>query len=162
MVLNNHPINNISLDSILTSTQPIISKPISQPTPQHNTSRPISTPEPPLNLINQEETRKEDDPWFGKVYSRKKEIAPGPIHIHDSDPNPRPEVTITPSPLESKAITSPDLPIAIRKGSRECTKKPLYPLSNYVSFHKFSPAHKSFLMNLNSISIPRNLSQGII
>ena len=161
LVLNNHPINNLSLESIPTSTQPIISEPISQPTPQPNTSQPISTPEPPLNLINQEETRNEDDPWFGKVYSRKKEIAPRPMHIHDSDPNPRPEVTITPSPLESKAITSPDLPIAIRKGSRECTKKPLYPLSNYVSFHKFSPAHKSFLMNLNSISIPRNLSEAL-
>jgi len=37
-----------------------------------------------------------------------------------------------------------DLPIAIRKGIIECTKRPLYSLSNYISFQKNSQAHKTF------------------
>ena len=49
------------------------------------------------------------------------------------------------------------LPIAFRKGTRTYTKKPFYPLSNYISFHKFSPTHKTFLANLNFISIPTNI-----
>lgn len=36
-----------------------------------------------------------------------------------------------------------DLPMAVRKGTRECTKRPLYPLSNYVSLKRLSPAHKN-------------------
>ena len=44
------------------------------------------------------------------------------------------------------------LPIAFRKGTRTCTKKPLYPISNYISFHKFSPTHKTFLANINSLN----------
>nr|KYP48213.1 Retrovirus-related Pol polyprotein from transposon TNT 1-94 [Cajanus cajan] len=53
------------------------------------------------------------------------------------------------------------LPIAFRKETRKCTKKPLYPLSNYLSFHKFSPTHKIFLVNLNSISIPTNVFEAL-
>ncbi|RDX74369.1 Copia protein, partial [Mucuna pruriens] len=49
------------------------------------------------------------------------------------------------------------LPIVFRKGTRKCTKQPLYPLSNYLSFHKFSPTHKTFLVNLNSTSILTNV-----
>ena len=52
-----------------------------------------------------------------------------------------------------------DLPIAIRKGTRKCTKQPLYPLSNYLSFQKFSPIHRAFLTNLNATSIPTNVSE---
>ena len=96
-----------------------------------------------LNPLNQEYTSIPDDPWFGKVYSRRNDIAPAPMHIHDSDPSSIPEVTILPPPpLEIKSIISKDLPITIRKGSRECIKIPLYPLSNYVSFHNFSSSPK--------------------
>ena len=46
--------------------------------------------------------------------------------------SPGNEVTI----LEHNPATNldHDLPIAWRKGTRECTKKPLYPLSYFVSF----------------------------
>ena len=52
------------------------------------------------------------------------------MHIHDSDPNLRPEVTTLEihSPLEIESNNNLNLPIAIRKGSRECTKRPLCPL----------------------------------
>ena len=40
-----------------------------------------------------------------------------------------------------------DLPIAVRKGTRECTNRPLYSLSHYVSLKHLSPAHKNFIVN---------------
>ena len=46
-----------------------------------------------------------------------------------------------------------NLSIAIRKGMRECIKRPLYLLSHVVSFEKLSPSHKGFLISLNNIHI---------
>ena len=47
-----------------------------------------------------------------------------------------------------------DLPIAIRKGVRKCTQRPAYPLSHFMSYEKLSSDHKSFLIHLNTITIP--------
>ena len=47
----------------------------------------------------------------------------------------------------------------MRKGARECTKRPLYLLAKSMSFQKFSLPHRSFLVNLNAISIPGTLSE---
>ncbi|RDX81336.1 putative mitochondrial protein, partial [Mucuna pruriens] len=47
-----------------------------------------------------------------------------------------------------------DLLVAIRKGIRQCTKRPLYPLSHYVSLSKLSTSHRNFIMSLNIIAIP--------
>ena len=52
-----------------------------------------------------------------------------------------------------------DLPIALRKGTRECTKGPLYPLSHFVSLQRFSLNYKSFLSTLSTMSIPNSLSK---
>jgi hypothetical protein len=41
-------------------------------------------------------------------------------------------------------INDLDQLIAIRKGIRECTKNPLYPIANFISFQKFSPSHEYF------------------
>ena len=54
-----------------------------------------------------------------------------------------------------------DLLIALRKGTRECTKRPLYPLSHFVSFQRFTLNHKSFLSTLNNILIPNSLSKAL-
>ena len=51
--------------------------------------------------------------------------------------------------------------LLLEKKPRECTKYPLYPLSHFVSFDRFSPPHKSFLLSLNTITIPRNLSEAL-
>lgn len=51
-----------------------------------------------------------------------------------------------------------DLPIVLRKDTRECTKHPRYPLAKSVAFHRFSLSYRSFLGNLNTISIPNTLS----
>jgi len=49
--------------------------------------------------------------------------------------------------LSHSSLPIPDLdqPIAIRKERRECTKNPLYPIANFISFQKFSSSHKAFL-----------------
>ena len=55
-----------------------------------------------------------------------------------------------------------DLPIAVRKGTRECTNRPLYPLSHYVSLKHLSPAHKNFIVSLNTTIIPNTVSEALI
>ncbi|RVW62074.1 Copia protein [Vitis vinifera] len=54
-----------------------------------------------------------------------------------------------------------DLPIAVRKGTRECTNRPLYPLSHYVSLKHLSPAHKNFIVSLNTTIIPNTVSEAL-
>ncbi|KAJ1440468.1 Retrovirus-related Pol polyprotein from transposon TNT 1-94 [Sesbania bispinosa] len=67
---------------------------------------------------------------FGKklVYSRKTKAIPGSSHVQESNSTPQKEVTIF-SPVVQVEIETQndlDLPIAIRKGTRKCTKQPLY------------------------------------
>ena len=68
-------------------------------------------------------------------------------------------------PLHTQSVETPTddshLPIAIRKGTRECTKKPLNPLSHYVSLKHLSPAHKKIIASLNTISIPNTVSEAL-
>ncbi|WVY92731.1 hypothetical protein V8G54_031819 [Vigna mungo] len=119
---------------------------------------------------------------FGKklVYSRKTKAIPGSSNVQESNSNPQKEVTIsnpqkevtifslvvqaeieTQNDLEIETQNDLDLPIAIRKGPRKCTKQPLYPLSNYLSFENFSPTHKAFLVNLNTTFLPNTLFEAL-
>ncbi|KAA0040884.1 Beta-galactosidase [Cucumis melo var. makuwa] len=47
-----------------------------------------------------------------------------------------------------------DLPIALRKGTRSCTK---HPISNYVSYENLSPQFRAFTASLDSTTIPKNI-----
>jgi hypothetical protein len=58
-------------------------------------------------------------------------------------------------------INNLDQPIAIRKGIRECTKNPLYPIANFISFQKFSPSHRVFLLKINTIPILKTLHEAL-
>ncbi|RVW58524.1 hypothetical protein CK203_107892 [Vitis vinifera] len=49
----------------------------------------------------------------------------------------------------------------VRKGTRECTNRPLYPLSHYVSLKHLSPAHKNFIVSLNTTIIPNTVSKAL-
>ena len=94
-----------------------------------------------------------------KVYSRKKVVVPRLTQVQESKLAFENEVTISHPPLQTESelqfekLIDQNLPIATRKGTRECTKRPLYPLSHAVSFEKLSPSHKSFLISLNNIHI---------
>ena len=54
-----------------------------------------------------------------------------------------------------------NLLITIKKGTKECTKRPLYPLSHVVSFEKLFPSYKSSLISLNNIHITTTLSEAL-
>ncbi|KAA0061289.1 hypothetical protein E5676_scaffold39G00350 [Cucumis melo var. makuwa] len=47
-----------------------------------------------------------------------------------------------------------DLPIALRKGTRSCTK---HSISNYVSYENLSPQFRAFTASLDSTTIPKNI-----
>ena len=76
-----------------------------------------------------------------------------------TEPSPGNEVIILEQ--NSTPILDHDVPIALRKGTRECTKRPLYPLSHFVSFQRFYFNHKSFLSTLSTIPIPNSLSKAL-
>ena len=47
--------------------------------------------------------------------------------------------------------------IAVSKGIRECHKKDLYPVCNYVSYNRMSSGYKKIVQALLSTSTPRNV-----
>ena len=86
-----------------------------------------------------------------KVYSRKKVTIPKRIQVQEFELASGNEETVshpssqTKSKLQSKKSIDQNLPIPIKKRTRERTKPPLYPLSHVMSFKKLFPSHKSFL-----------------
>ena len=71
------------------------------------------------------------------MYSRKQDVAPDPVQAQVSNPISKNEVIVSETnpillveyQLPEPQTTDQDLPIAVRKGTRECTKRPLYPLT---------------------------------
>uniref|UniRef100_A0A2P2QTV9 Retroviral polymerase SH3-like domain-containing protein n=1 Tax=Rhizophora mucronata TaxID=61149 RepID=A0A2P2QTV9_RHIMU len=106
-----------------------------------------------------------DSMRFSQVDSRKIAI-PDQTQVQDFHPGFANEFPVSSdSPLHKQSIDMPEndlhLPIAIRKGTRECTKQPLYPLSHYMSLDHLSPSHKDFIVSLNTFSIPSTLSEAL-
>lgn len=115
---------------------------------------------------------------FGKnlIYTRKTTAIPESVHVHESNPalhevtSPNPlilseSISDFPTAQEPESSSTPlyedlDIPIALRKETRKCTNKPLYPLSNYLSFKHFSPTHKAFLSSQNTTT-PTSLSEAL-
>ncbi|XP_073219751.1 uncharacterized protein [Cicer arietinum] len=133
------------------------------PTPAHElTARPAPEPAP-------------NDGKFGKnlVYSRREKVILESGNVQESNPSSLHEVTpsnpinsndyneFVSANLEAQVDQNLDLPIALRKRTRTCTQQPLYPLSNFLSFEKFSPTHKTFLTNLNSTHTPSSVSEAL-
>ena len=106
-----------------------ISPPISDTT--HN------SPDPPLPS---DPTPTMPPPPF-KVYSRR----PPPISCP------------APASSSSDPDLSDDLPIALRKGKRQCT----YPISSFVSYNHLSPSSCSFIASLDTISIPKTVREAL-
>ncbi|MCR2848144.1 hypothetical protein KN825_16575, partial [Weizmannia coagulans] len=50
-----------------------------------------------------------------------------------------------------------DLPIALRKGKRQCT----HPISSFVSYDRLSHSSRSFIASLNSTSTPNSLPEAL-
>jgi len=47
-----------------------------------------------------------------------------------------------------------DIPIALRKGVRSCTK---HPISNFMGYSKLSPQFSSFTISIDDVVIPREI-----
>ena len=125
---------------------------------------PISLEPIPISQSKESQEEKEEDSQifdqfqFDQVYARRRDPM-ATRQEQSTKPSPRNEVTI----LEhnSTPILDHDLPITLRKGTYECTKRPQYPLSRFVSFQRFSLNHKTFLSTLSTITIPNSLSEAL-
>lgn len=51
-----------------------------------------------------------------------------------------------------------DLPIALRKGVRTCTK---HPVANFLSYHRLSPTYRSFITTLDASVIPKSVEEAL-
>ncbi|XP_078440864.1 uncharacterized protein LOC144710896 [Wolffia australiana] len=52
-------------------------------------------------------------------------------------------------------------PIALRKGFRQCTRTPLYPVTHYLSYDRLSPPYCLFLTRLAFVSVPHRLADAL-
>ncbi|KAK9063841.1 hypothetical protein SSX86_017713 [Deinandra increscens subsp. villosa] len=85
-----------------------------------------------------------------RVYERRNRLpsdsAPEPILTSTDQPNNPPD-----------SDSDSDLPIAMRKGKRACT----HPIASFVSYDKLTAASRSFVANLDSITIPKTLGEAL-
>ncbi|KAK0593971.1 hypothetical protein LWI29_032888 [Acer saccharum] len=78
--------------------------------------------------------------------------------IQESEPN---SIVLETDSYETVLEGIQDQPIAVRKGYRECRDRPLYPLSNYVSYERLSPQFRAFVTRLVDIPIPNNIQEAL-
>ncbi|KAL5842282.1 hypothetical protein ACOSQ3_012885 [Xanthoceras sorbifolium] len=110
-----------------------------------------------------------------KVYTRKKlqynKEHPHPIPSQLPSLSPGAEQAVTQSGITSVPIYSFisecvnreftfdfDIPIAIRKWVRTCTKRPI---AKYLSYHNLSNKHKAFTSNISHLVIPINIQEAL-
>lgn len=144
-----------------------LSNPLIQPIP----SAPFVPSNESFAMIDNKKNQDDGQPLI--VYSRRKPPISQPVQVqsptHVTVPS-RTHVTV-PTLQKDTTIAKPidlmdklnepddiDLPIALRKGTRTCTK---HPLCLSITYQKLSPTHKVFLSNLHTIPIPRNLSEAL-
>ncbi|TXG73092.1 hypothetical protein EZV62_001671 [Acer yangbiense] len=120
------------------------------PTEQAESSGPIvTTPQLAPNMLPPSEpTQSQGATRPLQVYTRREAPFLQPVQHQESDTDlgidkgaGKIEVNSNPKTDEggvsdSICSTNDNLPIAVRKGVRECTKRPLYPLSQYVSYER--------------------------
>ncbi|KAL6349677.1 hypothetical protein AAG906_041084 [Vitis piasezkii] len=71
-----------------------------------------------------------------------------------------PDSTILNPPNVVQVVnTNLDIPIAIKKGVRNCTE---HPLLNFLSYHKMTNNHKTFATNLSSNLVPKKYKKHLL
>jgi len=73
---------------------------------------------------------------------------------HISEVEPVPEPLVDPEHGEANL----ELPIALRKLPRTCTK---HPIEKFVSYAALTPSYHTFVTNLDSIKIPNNVHEAL-
>ncbi|RVW37314.1 Retrovirus-related Pol polyprotein from transposon TNT 1-94 [Vitis vinifera] len=119
-------------------------------------------------------------PQFPKVYSREKAISKQK-QVQESNSDLGNEITarsdlgneitvrsdppLHTQPGETSTDSTDnldlDLLIAVKKSTKECTNRPFYPLSHYVSLKHLSPVHKNFIVSLNTTIISNTVSEAL-
>ncbi|KAH9650552.1 protein kinase domain-containing protein [Citrus sinensis] len=74
--------------------------------------------------------------------------------------NQIPTLALIPSIVSNNSliISDLDVPIAIRKGVRNCTK---HPIANYLSYQRLSKNHKAFTSRISHLFVPRNVQEAL-
>lgn len=127
---------------------PTVSLPILQDVSQDasssppKNSRPIPIPSPSSSHDQEEQQPISERPF--QVYSRRPKASQ-----QDQSLNREPD------PGESSDL---NVPIAIRKGVRTCTKHPIY---NFLTCTKLSSGFKAFTAKIDNEKIPRNIHEAI-
>ena len=115
-----------------------------------------------------------------EVYTRKKKKLKGegplisPAPIREKSPSEiLPNSSGNTSPFSHFGVPKPgpilnpvlptqesdlDLPIAIRKGTRICTR---HPISKYVSYGNLSPKYRAFTTKISKLVIPRSIKKAL-
>ncbi|XP_072062320.1 uncharacterized protein [Arachis hypogaea] len=89
------------------------------------------------------------------------------ISVPIQSENPKDGPTLQELPGKSEIVTSNNnLPIALRKETRTCTKKVLktstnHPISNYVSYQNLSQKHRAFTSKITNLFEPRNIEEAL-
>ena len=78
------------------------------------------------------------------------ELETEPIRIQESEDN-----------QDNQTTTNEGWSIAVSKGIRECRKKDLYLVYNYVSYNRISSGYKKIVQALLSTSTPRNVQEAM-
>ena len=71
-----------------------------------------------------------------------------------------PELESKPEPVPTVPTQNHDLnlPIALRKGTRVCTK---HPMAKYISYDTLSENYRAFTTNISELVIPRNIQEAL-
>ncbi|XP_075076753.1 uncharacterized protein LOC142163374 [Nicotiana tabacum] len=109
----------------------------------HPVSSPTPLPQSPVSL-----DRPSEQPHVLRVYTRRQQT---------SEPDPLPTSTSSVDPTSCVSDPSLDLPIAIRKGTRQCT----YPISSFVSYDHLYTSSSSFIASLDSARIPKTIREAL-
>ena len=130
-----------------------------------------------MEILRREKNRSNLEPV---VYTRKNTfkkgegplMSPAPVHEKSSS-EVCPNTSGNTSPFFSSAVPESDpvlnpilptqesdldLPIAIRKGTRTCTR---HPISKYVSYDNLSPKYRAFTTEISKLVIPRNIKEAL-
>ena len=94
-----------------------------------------------------------------QVYTRKRfHLRNNDPNVHPNDPNVHPSsgIEILGNPIPS--ISDLDVPIAIRKGVRNCIK---HPIANYLSYQRLSKNHRAFTSRISHLFVPRNIQEAL-
>ena len=93
-----------------------------------------------------------------KQWIREQALSLSLNHSQSSAPEVSPETCSFQEKPSCFVETNCDLPIAVRKGRRSCTK---HLIAHFLSFQKIDSEYKTFVANLSNETIPRNVEEAL-